>query len=241
MNVLAIDSTGHYSSVGIFEIIESKVNLKFKNSNFTKGNKNCSISDLINSIANRYKIKKLNLIAISIGPGSFTKIRSSLSYAKGLSMGLGIPIVGINSINKLYSLCRDAIGKEEGLLVACDTFRNLVFASLYKDKKKFNINEDINILPISEVKNIEGINLFNKLIVVGDASYSVTEDLLNNGFKVCNKYNNYKSYGELGLKSLVKLALETKGKNYNFDQNPVYLTEPITNLRKTRGKNNFGY
>ena len=76
---------------------------------------------------------------------------------------------------------------------------------------------------------------------MGDASYSVTEDLLNNGFKVCNKFNNYKSYGELGLKSLVKLALETKGKKNNFDQHPVYLTEPITNLRKTRGKNNFGY
>ena len=235
MNVLAIDSTGHYSSVGIFEIIESQVTLKFKKSNFTRGNKNCSISDLINSIAYRYKIKKLNLIAISIGPGSFTKIRSSLSYAKGLSMGLGIPIVGINSINKLYSLCRDFIGKEEGLLVACDTFRNLVFASLYKDKKKFNINEDVKILPISEVKNIEGIILFNKLMVVGDASYAVTEDLLNNGFKVCNKFNNYKSYGELGLASLVKLAIKIKGNNINFDQDPIYITEPIINLNKTRG------
>jgi len=241
LNILAIDSTGHYSSVGIFEIIESKVTLKFNNSNFTKGNKNCSISDLINSIAYKYKIKKLNLIAISTGPGSFTKIRSSVSFAKGLSMGLGIPIVGINSINKLYSLCRDFRGKEVGLIVTCDTFRKLVFASLYKDKKRFNINQDVKILPVSEVKNIEGINLFNKLMVVGDASYSVTEDLLKNGFKVCNKLNNYKSYGEPGLKSLVKLAIENKDQKYNFDQQPVYITEPITNLRKTRGKNNFGY
>ena len=231
MNVLAIDSTGHYSSVGIFEIIESEITLKFKNSNFTKGNKNFSISNLINSIACKYKIKKLNLIAISTGPGSFTKIRSSMSYAKGLSMGLGIPIVGINSINKLYSLCRDVIGNEEGLLVACDTFRNLVFASIYKDKKRFNINEEVKILPISEVKNIEGINLFKKLMVVGDASYLVIEDLLNNGFKVCNKFNNYKSYGEPGLKSLVKLAIENKDKNNNFDQQPIYVTEPITNLK----------
>ena len=46
MNVLAIDSTGHYSSVGIFEIIESEITLKFKNSNFTKDNKNFSISNL---------------------------------------------------------------------------------------------------------------------------------------------------------------------------------------------------
>ena len=241
MNVLAIDSTGHYSSVGIFEIIESKVTLKFKNSNFTRENKNCSISDLINSIAYKYKIKKLNLIAISTGPGSFTKIRSSMSYAKGLSMGLGIPIVGINSINKLFSLCRDVKGKEEGLLVTCDTFRNLVFASIYKDKKKLNIYEDVKILSISEVKNIEGIEVFKKLIVVGDASYSVIEDLLNNGFKISNKFNNYISYGEHGLKSLVKLAIEIKGKNNNFDQQPDYLTEPITNLSKTRGKSNFGY
>ena len=231
MNVLAIDSTGHYSSVGIFEIIESEVTLKFKNSNFTKSNKNCSISNLINSIARKYKIKKLNLIAISTGPGSFTKIRSSISYAKGLSMGLGIPIVGINSISKLFSLCSDFKGKEKGLLVTCDTFRNLVFASIYTDKKRFNINEDVKILPISEVKNIEGINLFKKLMVVGDASNLVIEDLLNNGFKVCNKFNNYKSYGEPGLKSLAKLAIEIKDINNNFDQQPIYVTEPITNLK----------
>ena len=241
MNVLAIDSTGHYSSVGIFEIFEGKVTLKIKNSNFTKVNKNYSISDLLNGIAYKYKIKKLNLIAISTGPGSFTKIRSSVSFAKGLSMGLGIPIVGINSINKLYSLCRNFRGKDVGLIVVCDTFRKLVFASLYKDKKRLNIIEDIKILPVSEVKNIEGINLFNKLMVVGDASHSVTDDLLKNGFKVCSQFNNYKSYGELGLKSLVKLAIEIKDNKNNCDELPVYMTEPITNLKKIRGKTNFEY
>ena len=67
-------------------------------------------------------------------------------------MGLGIPIVGINSISKLFSLCSDFKGKEKGLLVTCDTFRNLVFASIYTDKKRFNINEDVKILPISTIR-----------------------------------------------------------------------------------------
>ena len=42
---------------------------------------------------------------------------------------------------------------------------------------------------------------------------------------------NYKSYGVPGLKSLAKLAIEIKDINNNFDQQPIYVTEPITNLK----------
>ncbi|MDR3474406.1 MAG: tRNA (adenosine(37)-N6)-threonylcarbamoyltransferase complex dimerization subunit type 1 TsaB [Devosia sp.] len=37
----------------------------------------------------------LGLVAVTIGPGSFTGIRSALAFAHGLAVGLGIPIVGV--------------------------------------------------------------------------------------------------------------------------------------------------
>ncbi|MGQ0608195.1 MAG: tRNA (adenosine(37)-N6)-threonylcarbamoyltransferase complex dimerization subunit type 1 TsaB [Chloroflexota bacterium] len=39
------------------------------------------------------------LIAVGTGPGSFTGLRVAMALAKGLSLGLGIPIVGVPSMS----------------------------------------------------------------------------------------------------------------------------------------------
>lgn len=50
----------------------------------------------------------LSAIAVSIGPGSFTGIRIALSVAQGLGYGLGIPLIGENSLAILAKsmICR---------------------------------------------------------------------------------------------------------------------------------------
>ncbi len=42
--------------------------------------------------------RELELIAVALGPGSFTGLRVGLSLAKGLSLGLGRPVVGVPSL-----------------------------------------------------------------------------------------------------------------------------------------------
>ncbi len=42
-----------------------------------------------------FKNSDINAIAVSIGPGSFTGLRIGLSFAKGLALALGLPIVPI--------------------------------------------------------------------------------------------------------------------------------------------------
>lgn len=45
---------------------------------------------------NNVKMSDLTAIGVIVGPGSFTGVRMGIAYAKGLGIGLNIPVVGVN-------------------------------------------------------------------------------------------------------------------------------------------------
>ena len=53
-----------------------------------------AVNDFLNQ--NDVKMSDLTAIGVIIGPGSFTGIRMGIAYAKGLAIGLNIPVVGVN-------------------------------------------------------------------------------------------------------------------------------------------------
>ncbi|WP_170573898.1 tRNA (adenosine(37)-N6)-threonylcarbamoyltransferase complex dimerization subunit type 1 TsaB [Ruegeria atlantica] len=48
--------------------------------------------------------RDLTAIGVGIGPGNFTGIRISVSAARGLALGLGIPAVGVSSFDALAEI-----------------------------------------------------------------------------------------------------------------------------------------
>lgn len=57
---------------------------------------------------NGIKFSDLSAVGVVVGPGSFTGIRLGIAYAKGLSMGLNIPVVPINAFELYLHATPDA-------------------------------------------------------------------------------------------------------------------------------------
>lgn len=66
--------------------------------------------------------RDLTALGVGIGPGNFTGIRISVSAARGLALGLGIPAIGVSSFEAL------ALGAEPPFLAMVSTARQQVFA-----------------------------------------------------------------------------------------------------------------
>ena len=47
--------------------------------------------------------RELSLVAVTIGPGSFTGVRIGLAAARGLSVGLGVPLAGLSTTSVLLA------------------------------------------------------------------------------------------------------------------------------------------
>jgi len=69
--------------------------------------------------------RMLELVAVNLGPGSFTGLRQGVTMAKTLAYSLGIPVLGINT---LESIGWDAPPEVTELAVISDAQRQQVFA-----------------------------------------------------------------------------------------------------------------
>ncbi len=75
-----------------------------------KSNFNFSIPKIFNDfvITNNIDLNQIKLIINSCGPGSFTGLRISLSFVKGLALGLSIPFVNISTLDVFANVVKNS-------------------------------------------------------------------------------------------------------------------------------------
>ena len=67
----------------------------------------------------------LNLVAVTVGPGSFTGIRAGLALAHGCALAAGVPVVGV-TVGEVLGDSLPYLGERQ-LWVAIDSRRGRVF------------------------------------------------------------------------------------------------------------------
>jgi tRNA threonylcarbamoyladenosine biosynthesis protein TsaB len=92
--------------------------------------------ELVDGVLRKAGWKKhdLELVACCIGPGSFTGVRVGVATAKGIALALGLPIVGIGSLEVMaqaYWTRVAAPSADEGVVALLDARKGEVFWAAY--------------------------------------------------------------------------------------------------------------
>ena len=106
MNILAIDSSTEVCSVAVGNGIDV-----FQVENRSRSGHSQTILDLVSNVLDigEVTLSDLDLIAVDVGPGSFTGLRIGIGVAKGIAYAGRLPLAGITSLEILSRQCQSGI------------------------------------------------------------------------------------------------------------------------------------
>lgn len=148
MKILSIDTSMAICSVAILE--NNKIIKEMHN--YSEKEHSETLMPMIDELfkSTNLTLDDIDLIACSVGPGSFTGIRIGIATVKAFADAKNIPVVGVNSLEALAYL--GIIEKGEGEYVSILDARNdNVYFAIYKMKKgQFSIYKNPEAMPISD-------------------------------------------------------------------------------------------
>jgi tRNA threonylcarbamoyladenosine biosynthesis protein TsaB len=100
--------------------------------------------------------QEIHLIAVGIGPGSFTGLRIGIATAKGLAMALGCPLAGIPTLD---AIARGILPSPMQIMPILDARKGEVFCALY-GKNGSRITDFMNVKPPEITALIDKDTLF---------------------------------------------------------------------------------
>jgi tRNA threonylcarbamoyladenosine biosynthesis protein TsaB len=110
----------------------------------------------------------LDLVAVTVGPGSFTGIRAGLALAHGIALAAGVPVIGV-TVGEAFADSLPHLG-ERRLWVAIDSRRGRVFL----ERGGTVVAAALDALPLPD----------GKVAVAGDAAGAVAARLAARGVDV---------------------------------------------------------
>ena len=208
MNIIAIECSTNICSVASFR--DSSLINVIESDEALSHSKNLPL--MFKSIIydfNDYK-KDIDFFAISIGPGSFTSLRISLSFVKGLAFGLDKKIIPVPTIESLSSVVKH----KTKYYIAIDSYRDKCFI------QEFDGEKSISSPRIESTSNLDNIksDIYGYSDSIKKSNKIIPSSILVGEYAINNKIN-------------------LLGKNKINDINPIYLSDTeYVKIDDTRSK-----
>tara|TARA_B000000460_G_scaffold30781_1_gene19347 strand:+ start:820 stop:1458 length:639 start_codon:yes stop_codon:yes gene_type:complete len=148
MKILGIETSVKQSSAAI--VVENDSYEVFSD---IKKDAAKSLPFIVENVLNKAQssFNDIDGIAISMGPGSFTGLRVGLSYVKGLSLALDIPIVPISTFESMINIVKPNPGKVIQTII--HSHGNALYIAQYISKDKLYVLDSVpKIIDINDLE-----------------------------------------------------------------------------------------
>lgn len=227
MLVLGIDTSGKIGSTALYDKNKGticEVNLK------VKMNHSDTLMSAIDDIFkySGYSMSDVSLIAVSMGPGSFTGIRVGMAAAKGLAIARNISIVGVNTLDALaYGVCNT----ENKIMSIIDARKGRVYWALYSYNENLEIKTETEYLD-DDLESILEKYKDEKIVFTGDGVIEYKNKIIE--IMGQNAFFNNKSCLTSRASLVAEAALGKKIDNV-YSLEPFYISK--TQAERAREKN----
>ena len=148
MKILGIETSVKQSSAAI--VLENNSYEVFSD---IKEDAAKSLPFIVENVLNKAQssFNDIDGIAISMGPGSFTGLRVGLSYVKGLSLALDIPIVPISTFESMINIVKPNPGKVIQTII--HSHGNALYIAQYISKDELYVLDSVpKIIDINDLE-----------------------------------------------------------------------------------------
>lgn len=131
------------------------------------------LNDLLKS--GNLTLRDIDLVAVTVGPGSFTGLRIGISSAKAIAYAIGAKMVGVKTLD---ALSRNCIGYTGIICPILDARRNEVYYGIYDNQGK-QLEKPNSKEPTELAKYLKTEYPNEKVIFLGDAADIYYESMRN--------------------------------------------------------------
>src|SRR4029077_9091147 len=118
----------------------------------------------------------LDIIAVTVGPGSFTGIRIGLAAARGIADATAAPVIGVTGFEAVAAgLAGSSLGAGF-ILIALESRREDLYVQLF-DRVRVALGDPAATMPAALNERLNGIIGAAPLLVAGDAAQRAASNL----------------------------------------------------------------
>jgi tRNA threonylcarbamoyladenosine biosynthesis protein TsaB len=161
---------------------------------------------------------RVDLLAVGLGPGTFTGIRVGIATARGLAVSLGLPARGVCTLDALGRGIQE--GNSGAALAVLDGWRGEVFAALY-DPQGERLWEPAVYHPEDLAERIGSLS--ETPAVAGSGAVRFRKELTRDGVSITDDAD---PVHRVAARHLCALAATTAGEKDSEKLAPIYLRPP---------------